>query len=65
MSQKDAQRARKLRRLLESRLILGQKDHRWDDYDADELIAEAQEELLDAVLYLEKLREKLEGTHSS
>ena len=52
-----AKRAEAIRWLLESRLSLGENDHRWDNYTPDELITEAQEELLDAVLYLEKLRE--------
>ncbi len=51
----------RLRELLESRLLLGRDDHRWDSYSAARLVREAQEELLDAVLYLEKLSEKLEG----
>ena len=54
-------RAEAVRRLLESRLSLGENDHRGDNYTPDDLIREAQEELVDTILYLEKLRETLEA----
>jgi hypothetical protein len=40
-------------------MALGKDDHRWNDYSPNELIREAQEELVDALLYLEKLRSRL------
>ncbi len=48
-----------MRRLLEARLSLGETDHRWDSYTPNGLITEIQEELVDAILYLEKMRETL------
>ena len=58
-------RAEAVRRLLDSRLNLGETDHRWDSYTPADLITEVQEELLDAVLYLEKLRETLSENQKS
>ena len=46
-------------RLLDARLDLGKLDHRWDSYSADRLILEAQEELMDSLIYLEELRDRL------
>lgn len=51
----------RVRQLVEGRLLLGRGDERWDKYSAIRLVREAQEELIDAVLYLEKLTEALKA----
>jgi hypothetical protein len=53
------ERGRSVRGLLELRLLAGRKDTRWDSYSAERMIEEAQEELVDALLYLEVLKDKL------
>lgn len=53
----NAQRHQAVRELLENRLRLD--DVRWDAYTAERMIEEAQEELADALLYLEVLKDKL------
>jgi len=59
-SQNEPLRNARVRLLLESRLAIGRTDTRWDVYTPEILVREAQCELLDAILYLERLREKLE-----
>jgi hypothetical protein len=52
-------RAQAVRELLEKRLWVGRDDRRWDSYSAERMIREAQEEMADAMLYLEVLKDKL------
>ena len=52
-------RQTRLENLLRCRVELDKEDHRSDSYSTRRLIEEAQEELMDALLYLERLKEKL------
>lgn len=49
-----------VRHVLKARLRVGRSDHRWDGYTARQIIEEAQQEMLDAALYLEVLKDKLD-----
>jgi hypothetical protein len=53
------ERAQMVREMLEKRLWAGRDDTRWDSYSAERMIEEAQQELADAMLYLEVLKDKL------
>jgi hypothetical protein len=55
----NAERAQMVREMLEKRLWAGRDDKRWDGYSAEKMIEEAQEEMADAMLYLEVLKDKL------
>jgi hypothetical protein len=53
----NAERAEDVRRVLEE--CIRRDDRRWDSYSAERMIEEAQEEMADAMLYLEVLKDKL------
>jgi hypothetical protein len=55
----NAERADSVRRVLEECIRTGRDDMRWDKYSAEKMIEEAQEEMADAMLYLEVLKDKL------
>jgi hypothetical protein len=55
----NAERADSVRRVLEECIRTGRDDMRWDNYSAERMIEEAQEEMADAMLYLEVLKDKL------
>jgi hypothetical protein len=55
----NAERAASVRRVLEECIRTGRDDRRWDGYTAERMIEEAQEEMADAMLYLEVLKDKL------